>query len=271
MHPRICISGVSTWNWTIAEEVALCQRAGIHTIGASLRKIEAEGVAESVARLVDSGVRIANLIGLGPLEVQHPERWPAQRDRLRAVIEMAVTLGAGCMVLTTGPGYPLTWEEAADRACEALAPIVVESRAAGVDFAMEHTNQLRVDVSFVHTLRDMVDLARRIGTGVCVETNACWAERGLGQTIAAGSDTFRLVQVSDFAAGTNSTPNRAVPGDGIIPFERILGQILDAGYTGFFDLELIGPRIEAEGYESAIRRSIDTLGELLDRLGTGRS
>ncbi len=267
MHPRICVSGVSTWNWTIAEELALCQTAGIHTIGASLRKMEAEGVAESVRRFADSGVKVANLIGLGPLEVQHPERWPAQRDRLRQVIETAVTLGAGCMVLTTGPGYPLSWEEAADRACEALAPIATECRAAGVDFAMEHTNGLRVDVSFVHTLRDMVDLARRIGTGVCAETNACWAERGLAETITAGVDTFQLVQVSDFAAGTNSTPNRAVIGDGIIPFERILGQILAAGYTGFFDLELIGPRIEAEGYESAIRRSVDALTELLTHLG----
>ena len=99
---------------------------------------------------------------------------------------------------------------------------------------------MRVDVGFVHTLADVVDLARRLGIGVCVETNACWAERGLARTIAAGVDTFRVVQVSDFAIGTLSTPNRLVPGDGDIPLERILGQILAAGYVGAFDLELIG-------------------------------
>ena len=38
-----------------------------------------------------------------------------------------------------------------------------------------------------------------------------------------------------------------MPGDGDIPFDRILGPLLAAGYTGAFDLELIGPRIEAEG------------------------
>ena len=40
-----------------------------------------------------------------------------------------------------------------------------------------------------------------------------------------------------------------------------------AGYSGCFDLELIGPRIEEEGYASACRRSIDALGTMLESLG----
>ena len=113
----------------------------------------------------------------------------------------------------------------------------------------------------------MIDLARRLGIGVCVETNACWAERSLGATISSGVDTFRVVQVSDFAVGTLSTPNRLVPGDGDIPLERILGQVLAAGYEGCFDLELIGPRIDEEGYEAACTRAVAALGDLLTRLG----
>jgi sugar phosphate isomerase/epimerase len=73
--------------------------------------------------------------------------------------------------------------------------------------------------------------------------------------------------VSDFAIGTLSTPNRLVPGDGDIPLERVLGQILAAGYRGCFDLELIGPRIDDEGYESACTRAVANLGTLLTDLG----
>ena len=62
------------------------------------------------------------------------------------------------------------------------------------------------------------------------------------------------MQLSDFAIGTKSTPNRLVPGDGDIPMERIVGQVLAAGYEGAFDLELIGPRIDDEGYESSSKR-----------------
>ena len=92
-----------------------------------------------------------------------------------------------------------------------------------------------------------------------MEINACWAERGLDATIADAVDRLRLVQVSDFAIGTLSTPNRLVPGDGDIPLARIIGQVLDAGYDGCFDLELIGPAIEAEGYAAAIPRVVERL------------
>ena len=47
---------------------------------------------------------------------------------------------------------------------------------------------------------------------------------------------------------------------------RILGQVLAAGYAGAFDLEIIGPRIEQEGYESAVHRSVDNVAAILDEL-----
>ena len=74
------------------------------------------------------------------------------------------------------------------------------------------------------------------------------------------------MQVSDFRVGTLATPDRLVPGDGDIPIARILGDVLAAGYTGLFDLELIGPRIEDEGYDVAIPRAVDTLTAMLEDL-----
>ena len=64
-------------------------------------------------------------------------------------------------------------------------------------------------------------------------------------------------------------PSNEIAGDGDIPLRRILGGLLDAGYRGFFELEILGPRIEAEGYESAVRRSLAHLGTLLEELGAG--
>ena len=52
-----------------------------------------------------------------------------------------------------------------------------------------------------------------------------------------------------------------------VPLERLLGSLLDAGYAGAIDLEILGPRIEKEGYASAIRRSLDRAGEILAHLG----
>jgi sugar phosphate isomerase/epimerase len=267
MHRRVSLSAISTVSWALDEDLDFYADAGITNVGVSVAKLDRFGWDEGIRRVVDAGLRVTNLIGLGPFDLARPERWESQRERLGRALDAAAEAGAECVVFTTGPAGALPWEDAADALEAALAPVLVDALGRGLPFALEHTNSLRVDVSFVHTLRDVLDLARRLDTDVCMELNACWAERSLADTIAAGVDRLRLVQVSDFAVGTLSTPNRLVPGDGDIPLERILGQVLAAGYEGAFDLELIGPRIEEEGYRSACRRSIDQLGDMLDALG----
>ena len=43
--------------------------------------------------------------------------------------------------------------------------------------------------------------------------------------------------------------------------------VIDAGYEGPFDLEILGPRIEEEGYRTPIVRSVERASEMLERLG----
>jgi sugar phosphate isomerase/epimerase len=269
MHPRACVSAISTFRLSLVDDLAFWAEHSIDQVGVSVAKLEAHGWDDGVARVVDavgSGLRVVNLIGLGPFHLARPDRWAEQQERLVRAIAAAEAFGAGCLVFTTGPATPLRWEEAADALEHALAPVLPASRAAGVPFAIEHTNSLRVDVGFVHSLRDAIALARRLDTGVCMEINACWAERDLDGTIADGVDRLRLVQVSDFRVGTLATPDRRVPGDGDIPLRRILGTVLAAGYPGSFDLELIGPNIEAEGYDRAVPRALRALDAILNDL-----
>ncbi|MFZ4583691.1 MAG: sugar phosphate isomerase/epimerase family protein [Acidimicrobiia bacterium] len=267
MHDRVSVSAISSFRWDLARDLEFYTAAGITNVGVSVAKLEAFGWDDGVRRVQEHGIRATNLIGLGPFHLDDPTQWPIQRARLDRALDAAEALQAETIVFTTGPAGALTWEEAADNLERAIAPILERARLIGVPFAIEHTNPLRVDVGFVHTLRDDVDLARRLGTGVCVELNACWAERNVAATIRDAVDVMRLVQVSDFRIGTLNTPNRLVPGDGDVPLGRLIGEVLDAGYTGVFDLELIGPAIDDEGYESAVTRSITWLTNALTPRG----
>jgi sugar phosphate isomerase/epimerase len=267
VHPRVCVSAISTYRLDLRGDLELWARHGIDTVGVSVAKLDAFGWEDGVALVAGAGLRVANLIGLGPFHLADPSQWGPQQERLVRAVDAAVELGAECLVCTTGPAGALTWEAAADALERASAPVLAHAKGCGVPVALEHTNSLRVDVGFVHTLRDMLDLARRLDVGVCMEINACWAERDLEATIASGVHRLHLVQVSDFAVGTLCTPDRLVPGDGDIPLARILGAVIAAGYEGMFDLELIGPRIDEEGYDAAIPRAVAALTALLTRLG----
>jgi sugar phosphate isomerase/epimerase len=267
-HPRVSLSMLSHWNWTVEQDLAFFDQEGVEVIGLSLAKMRDGGGWERyVDRIRDGGYRVTNVVGLGPIAWSDPGRRAEGVAKTRDALDAAVAFGAECMILTTGPAGSLTWEDAADAYADTVGPVLEEYASSGTRITLEHTNGLRVDVGFLHSLRDAIDLARRLGVGVCMEINACWAERGLGATIVDGIDTIGIVQLSDFAVGTMSTPNRLVPGDGDIPIRRILGQLLDAGYTGVFDLEMIGPRIEEEGYASTSVRAVEYVGGLLTALG----
>jgi sugar phosphate isomerase/epimerase len=270
VHSRTCVSAISTYRLSLAEDLAFWEVHGIGTVGASVAKLEAFGWREGLALLGDArarGLQIADLIGLSPIDLARPDGWEPHRARLVRAVEGAAELDIPLLVLTTGRFAPLTWEEAAGAFADALGPVLHHARTAGVEIAIEHTNSLRADVGFVHTLHDVIDLAGRLGTGVCMEVNACWAERALAQTIRDRVDRIRLVQVSDYRVGTIASSQRLVPGDGDIPLHRILGDLLAAGYAGVFELELIGDAIVDEGYDRAVPRAVAALGNLLAELG----
>lgn len=186
---------------------------------------------------------------------------------LMRAIDMAAGLGAPSIYLITGGRGSLSWEEAAARFAELIAPCRDAAQQTGVALLVENASALNVDIHMAHTLADAVSLAHAAGIGVCIDLHACWMEAALKENLAAALPLAGLVQVSDYVLGDRTTPCRAVPGDGVIPLERILGDLLDLGYTGLFDLELVGPRIEQEGAASACSRAVDHLSELLERLG----
>jgi sugar phosphate isomerase/epimerase len=268
MHQRISVSAISTSAWDLDADLAFYARTGIDHVGVSLHKLERHGLEQGADEVATTGLRVTNLLARGPFTLADPGGWEAQQRRTLAGLDAAVVMSAECMVLTTGPAGPLSWEDAADALATVLSPVVDESKRRGLPLALEHTNSLRPDVGFLHSLRDTMDVARRLGVGVCMELNACWGERGLGQTVARGVDLLRLVQVSDYVIGTLRTPDRAVPGDGDIPLARIIGLLVESGYEGVFDIELVGPRIEEEGYERAVPRAIERVEGLLAAAGS---
>ena len=57
-----------------------------------------------------------------------------------------------------------------------------------------------------------------------------------------------------------------MPGDGDLPIRTFFEAALDAGYSGAFELEQVGPKIEAEGHAAALRRAVDRADALLEEV-----
>ena len=220
--------------------------------------------------VTSAGLRVSTIFGptYRPLDADRSLGWwDADQQGTVDTVEFAASIGAASVYVCTGGAPTVTWDEAADLFCELIAPAVARGAELGVPVLLEPTNPLRVDISFVFWQRDAMDLAREAGTKVMLDFQSCWYERGLEQVVRKNIDLIGLTQMSDYVIGTTETGNRVVPGDGDIPLERLLAMVLDAGFEGSFDLEVMGPRVEEEGYHSSVRRAVERASELLDRVG----
>jgi sugar phosphate isomerase/epimerase len=267
LHPRISVNGVCFPKATLAEDLFAWRALGAHTVGEHVRKFEEAGWDAGVAALRESGLRVESLVHPVEVRLDDPGEWERFRAGFRRSIDAARTLGAASIYSTSGNRGSLSWEDAAEGFSAAMSPLREYAKAAAVHLLVEPTVPLHADKSIVHTLRDTVNLAERSGLGICIDIFHCWTEAGLRDSIARAIPRCHLVQVGDYVFGDRAVPCRAVIGDGNIPIERILGWMLEAGYTGMFDLEQNGPRIDREGHLDATRRGAERLAEILTRLG----
>lgn len=250
---RLSVSAVSSWQQDFDADLAMWHRLGVHDVGLSLRKCEAAGWSNVTAALARDGLAVSNVVESGWFDLHDPASWSTTRQRWIATIDAIEP--PWCLVVTSGPAWRLPeWRERADRFAAAIAPVADHARRRGVTVALEPTGALRIDLSFVHRLRDALDIAESCAIGVCVELSSGWAERDVDALLA--HPRVAHVQLSDVVLPSHRTPDRAVPGDGHVPLVRLLGALRRAGYDGAVELEMVGPRIEAEGYEPAIRRAL---------------
>jgi sugar phosphate isomerase/epimerase len=92
---------------------------------------------------------------------------------------------------------------------------------------------------------------------------ACWFDSDIDAAIAAAGPLVALVQVSDYVSGDRGLPCRAIPGDGMARLDRLIPLIAATGFRGYYDIEVIGPRIEAEGAETGLARAIAWLRRVI--------
>jgi sugar phosphate isomerase/epimerase len=262
---RFSLSQITTLGWPFERDVDALVAAGVPAIGVSVRKLEAYGVARGARRLREAKLQVSCLTSSGPFPLGDAAGERAALQRARDHLEAAGELGADCLMVLTGATPVLSWEEAAARVRPLLEALIPAAERVGVRLALEPTSQLRMDLAFLHSFAEALDFVDDIASpwlGVVLEVNNAWIERGLYANIARRTARIAIVQVSDFRVGTLRASERVVIGDGDIPLRRICRALAEAGYRGWYDIELLGPAIEAEGYAAVVPRVVARFREL---------
>ena len=260
-HPRIALNTFSLEPAPLPAQVDAVARLGVALVTPMDRDVHAHGLAESAQTIRDAGLGVAALTCSG-FSFATPEEAETGRRRMDRAIDAAEAIGAPAICMTTGPRGDLAWSEAARRFAEAIAPSAERARAAGVALSVEPVSHLFAHISIVHRLSDVVALVKAAGIHLGVDVFACWADADLDEALVAAAPLCSFVQISDYHYGDLALPCRAPLGDGDIPLQRIVSRIVAAGFTGPFDIEILGPRL-AQDRDAGLRRSITKLDELI--------
>jgi len=265
VHPAISINTLSLAPVALDKQIDMIARIGARAVAPDLAQVNEFGVERTARHVRDAGLKVAALthraFGFATgAEIQEA------RERLERTLEIASAIGAQAIVMTTGGRGELGWSQAADAFAEAVAPCARAFEQAGIRLGIEPTSHLYADASIVHRLADTTDVARKAGIGVIIDIFACWFEAEIEAAIAEAGPHLSLIQISDYVYGDRGLPCRAVPGDGAIPFESLIPAIAATGFDGYYDLEIIGPRLQTEGQERGLVRAAEHIGALLNQV-----
>jgi sugar phosphate isomerase/epimerase len=262
MHPDISINSLSFGPAPLDKVADKVARLGAQAITPDIEQVLAFGTTAAALLFRDAGLETAALTHRA-FAFATPEDVSVAHERLARTIDIAVEIGARSIVMTTGGRGLLSWADATDRFAEAIAPCTAKALAAGIALGLEPTSHLYAEASIAHRLSDTVRIARKAGISVVVDLFACWFDADIDAAITKAAPLTALVQVSDYIYGDRGLPCRAVPGDGALPLDRLVPEIVGAGYRGYFDLEIVGPRLQVEGDEVGLCRAGHVLGAIL--------
>jgi sugar phosphate isomerase/epimerase len=255
-----------TFPWSFDEDLDLWSGMGVRYAGLLISKLGDDPDAQ-MKRLTAAGITASTLI-TEAFDLAAPETWEATRAAHRRALDLMARYSGHSIYFTPGRTTGLQWREDLERLAEAVAPTVEYSREVGVLAAIEPS--LRTSVSFVNTLRDAVDMAERTGVGIVADFGNMWMERDFDLTLEQAMPHIALMQIGDIVIGSSGRPapgGRAHIGEGELPLERMMKDVLNAGYNGVFDLEVVPADFSKGADQATIRRGIEAASNLLDRLG----
>ncbi len=204
-------------------------------------KLPDGGDAEALEQLEASGLGSAAAVpvipSILPLPLMEGPEEPQQRiEAICASLHRLAPFKPSGVVCLTGPG------DDRDTVVAGLQTIAEEAAGLGLRVGLEPINSIGgEDWTMISSIPEAVDLledADRPALGIQFDSWHLWKTPAIVEDIESYADLFVGVHVADWGGGTRGWCDRVLPGDGVADLPRILGALENAGWKGYYDLEI---------------------------------
>lgn len=235
-QPPFSISQVSSLAASFADDVRTYAAAGVDGIGIWELKLGDGSLQEFRASGLGSATAVPAVPSVQPLPLlPGPDTARERVDALLRSLQVLAAYEPSAILCFTGPGDRET-------AVRGVREVAREAEGLGLRLAVEPFQLEGIESwSILNTLSDAAEFVEEVGSpavGIQFDVWHLWNTPDLLDEIPRHAHLIAGVHVNDWREPTRGWADRVLPGDGAAGLPAILGALDDAGWDGFYDLEI---------------------------------
>ena len=264
---QLSMNEMTTYRWSFEEDVIHYRAAGIGAIGVWRQKLADYGEERGIELLAESGLEVSNLLWAGGFTGSDGHSYRESIKDAADAIRTAAALRAGCLVVYSGPRNGHTQKHARRLFLDALAELVPLATQHQVTLAIEPMHVgYAAEWTFLTDLDEalaLVDSFNSPHLKLAFDTYHLGHDPHVIDRIGQLCRQIAVVHLGDSKRPPDHEQHRQRLGEGILPLAEMVAALTDAGYEGYYDVELVGEELEACCYKQLIDTSRRAFEELV--------
>lgn len=252
------MSEMTTYKWSFLKDVNAYRDAGLGAMGVWRQKLVEFGEERGGELLAETGLIASSLSYAGGLIGTDGSSFLEAFDDAHAAIEQAAQIQAACLVVVSGTRGLYTHRHAQRLLVHALRRLGDLAGEQNVQIALQPMRQpYAKPCTFVNSLDKLLDTLAECNhpqVGMAFDVFHLWQELDLCSRIPDMLPWIKTVQLSDGREPPCSEYDRCLLGQGDIPLTEIMGSLEQAGYQGFYDIQILSEEVWNSNYGAVLKQ-----------------
>lgn len=255
----LSMNEVTTYRWSFEEDVENYRQAGYSAIGVWRQKLSDSNEDRAIELLADSGLSVTHLGWAGGFTGSEGRTLSESIADSQEALRLAAGMRAGCLVVHPGGRNNHTFRHAGRLLRLALEELLPLAEAVEVPIALEPIQTACASAwTFLTDGGSALTLVEEFDSPylkLALDTyhfpiNGCYR-----QDLVRFVEHLAIVHLSDCRVAPSIEQERCALGRGRLPLAEIVATLRDAGYSGAYDIKLMGTEVESGDYWSLLESS----------------
>ena len=263
---KLSMNETTTYRWSLLDDVIAYREAGIEAIGVWRPKLSEFGEERGVELIEESGLVVSSLSWAGGFTGSNGQSFQDAIDDARDAVRIAGELRAKSLVVVSGARSGHTAKHARRLLVDALRILADLAAEQDVMLALQPMHPLFArNWTFLASLDETLDVLSQCDhpyLRMAFDVYHLWQEPRLPERIQEIAPLVATVQLNDWREPPRSDTDRCLLGDGEIPLSQITHALVEAGYDGYFDIEIWSEEIWNSDYSELLQHCLSRFKRL---------